>query len=188
VRNRQLPVGAPLRDRLESIGRSGEDIRLPKYIKRNALLVSSEANLVEGNASEALALVDPIIQELRREEVSDPRLLAWAQTVRGLALQAKNRDVEALESFAEAHRQNISRFGPSHPLTILYALHQSKSLVRTGHEDVAVRMLDAAIPVLRTAMGDPSPLVERVTRLKAQISGPARSLASQPNDPVDFFM
>jgi serine/threonine protein kinase/tetratricopeptide (TPR) repeat protein len=188
ARNGQLPVGAPLRERLESVGRSGEEVRLPKRIKRNAILVLAEASLLEGDPDKALALAAPIVEESQQSNVVDPRLLSWVHTVRGLALQAKSRDAEALQSFAEANRQNVSRFGPLHPLTILYGLHQARSLVRTGNADAANKMIDAALPVLRTAMGDRSPLVVRVTRLKAQILGPVKSSASQANDSIDFFM
>ena len=188
ARNRRLPPGDPLRQRLEDLGESGADVRLPQFIKFNALLVLSEANLMEGDLIGAESRVNSLLERFAKDRVTDARLLAWAHTVRGLVLQAGNRDDEALISFAEVQRHNISRFGSNHPLTILYGLHQCRSLVRTGRREEASRMFDAALPVLSASMPSSTSLTARVTRLRDRVLDPAGTAPNPANVPVSFFM
>lgn len=170
-----FPGAAPLRARVRTFGQSGPEVRQRESLKQSALLAEAEAQLREGRPADALEWVD----KAQRRRVAQAGATGNAQVVakewlmRGVALQAQGRHVEALDALQRSFSTIAGDLGPDHPLTLLFGLNRVRSLEALGRHDEAVGLVAAALPALESGLGTGAPAFRRITTFQTELESGA---------------
>ena len=157
-------------------------LELPLF---NAL---AEAHLWAARPQEA----KPWVQRARQLLQQHPGLSASRESLKtglyeGLILQAQGRYQEALSAMGPICQPSwLNTPTPHRVLTHLNSLNCVPTLAALQRKDDAMALVNAALPLLEPAMGADSPVMQRVSALKADLDK-VPTIAPKPRPTLPFF-
>lgn len=160
------------RTTLRRLAEGGAETRLAARFKVIAAMSLADAALRLGDAREALGLADLALRG-QADNTASPREVAWAHVLRGVSQSELGAHAQGLTSLHHAVEVQRAGFGRAHPMTQLFALNEAKALALVGRPHDALRIVNEAAPVLRSAFGDDAPTYLEVLRLQAWIRNQA---------------
>jgi serine/threonine protein kinase/tetratricopeptide (TPR) repeat protein len=195
---RETMLGASARqqavfERVRVLGMSETPVAVFPVLKIRALLGLAEAQLMLGDAAAALPWIERSLASQRGADgkVAPTLFAAVARSLMGIAQLQQGRSQESLQSLELAHADFAQALGPRHPLTLLFSLNTAAALDQLGRTAEARALVDAAEPVLRSALGETAPTYLRVRSLQnpsAAGHAPAASEAVPPRvRGLEFF-
>jgi hypothetical protein len=145
---------------------------LPPTLKLQLQLVHLRSELQQGHTAQALAALERLDQALPAGAKTDPKARGLLALYRGQALQAEGQPAAALPVLQAAQALYGESLGAEHPMTQLVAVHQARTLWALQRSAEGLALLDHALPVLRTAMGNEAPTLKAVEQLRAELAAP----------------
>ncbi|MBP6677154.1 MAG: hypothetical protein KA185_17875, partial [Vitreoscilla sp.] len=167
--NGQLGLHPELQARLLALGRAEG---LPPSLKLQLQLVHLRSELQQGHTAQALVELECLNRALPASAKLDPKARGLLSLYRALALQAQGDAAAALPLLQAAQALYGESLGAEHPMTQLVAVHQARTLWALQRGAEGLVLIDHALPVLRTAMGNDAPTLKAVEQLRAELAAP----------------
>jgi eukaryotic-like serine/threonine-protein kinase len=104
----------------------------------------------------------------------------------GLAYQALGRHEDALRSMGDYCLPGRAA-APRRVQAHLFGLNCARSLAATGRREAALDQIDTAVPVLTESLGADSPVLQRIERLRRDLTDPKDSSLPLNDAVIDIF-
>jgi tetratricopeptide (TPR) repeat protein len=162
-------------------------VKQPQYVKLWALLVPAESLLHAGQPEAAQAILQRVQSRFEAGDRADRSLFGRVRLYQGLTAQALGQHGAALSLLQAATDEYVQLFGADHPLALLVAVHQARSLWATQQTPQAIVLLDHALPLLKDALGAQTPTFVQLRALRDELTQSPR-MDSRMARKVDFFL
>ncbi len=155
---------------VQALGDSGPEVRLAEATKVQALLAQGEMFLRRGQASQAIAVLARAESRWSADKSATRRLGARLRLAQGLAEQALGHPQAALEKLRAGADEYAALLGADHPIALIMAMNQVPMLWSVNRRAESMQMLEHALPLLRTALGETAPVYIRLRALQTEIA------------------